>query len=54
LFFDCVVARQAWQLVSAVVGFSVRSDYESMARLWLCNKKFGSVNIISSAVCWAL
>jgi hypothetical protein len=54
LFFECVVARQAWQLVSKVAGFSVGADYESMARLWLCNKKFGGVNIISSAVCWAL
>jgi hypothetical protein len=30
--FDCVVAKQAWELVSEVVGFSISSDFESVAK----------------------
>jgi hypothetical protein len=33
-----------------VVGFHIGSDFESMAKCWLCNKKFRIVNMISSAV----
>jgi hypothetical protein len=54
LFFDCVVARQAWLMVSEMAGFSLGGDYESIAKLWLCTKKFGVINTVSSAVCWAL
>jgi hypothetical protein len=25
-----------------------------MAKHWLCNKKFGTVNVFSSALCWGL
>jgi hypothetical protein len=50
LFFDCVVARRAWELVSQAIGVQVGSDFESIAKLWLCNKKFGVVNIVTSVV----
>jgi hypothetical protein len=51
LFFECVVAKQSWLIVSEIVGFSIGMDYESVAKRWLCNKKFVIVNVISSAVC---
>jgi hypothetical protein len=45
-----VVARRIWELVYQGIGVRVGSDFESMAKLWLCNKKFGVVNVVSSAV----
>jgi hypothetical protein len=51
LFFDYVVAKQAWCMLTKVIGFNVGLDYESLAKCWLCNKKFGVVNILSSVVC---
>jgi hypothetical protein len=49
-----VVAKRAWQLVSESIGFQVGVDYESITKLWLCNKKFGVINMITSAVYWCL
>jgi hypothetical protein len=37
-----------------VVGFRLDSDYESIAKLWLCSKKFGVINIVSSTACWCI
>jgi hypothetical protein len=54
LFFDCIVASQAWSLISEVFHIQIGVDYESMAKHWLCNKKFGTVNAFSSALCWGL
>jgi hypothetical protein len=54
LFFDCLVARQTWVVISEAIGFQIGQDFESVAKRWLCNKKFGLVNMISSAVCWSL
>jgi hypothetical protein len=51
LFFRCVAASQAWSVVSEIVGFSIGTNFESMARCWLCNKKYGIVNVIFSTVC---
>jgi hypothetical protein len=54
LLFECVVVKRAWELISQVAGFELGSNYESIAKLWLCNKKFGVINIVSSAVCWSI
>jgi hypothetical protein len=54
LFFDCVVARQAWIAVFEVTGFKIGIDFESMAKCWLCNSGFGVVNMLSLAICWAI
>jgi hypothetical protein len=54
LLFHCVVVKRAWDLVSEVLGSHLISDYESLAKLWLCNKKHGVLNIVCSAVCWGL
>jgi hypothetical protein len=41
-------------VVSDVLGYDIGSDYESVAKKWLCNTKFGVANVISSPVCWGL
>jgi hypothetical protein len=54
LFYDCVVAKRVWDAISEVVGFQIGLNFESMARCQLCNKKYGVVNMITSAACWSL
>jgi hypothetical protein len=49
-----VIARRAWELVSQVIGVQTGSDFESIAKMWLCNKIFGVINIVTSAVCWGI
>jgi hypothetical protein len=51
LFFSCVVAKRAWEMLSVVLGVQVGSSYESIAKLWFCNKKYGICNVFTSAVC---
>jgi hypothetical protein len=50
LLYDCVVAKRDWRLVFESVGFQVGSNYESVTKLWLCNRRFDCVNMITSAV----
>jgi hypothetical protein len=38
-------------MLSVVLGVQVESDYESIAKMWLCNKKIGICNVFTSAVC---
>jgi hypothetical protein len=54
LFFQCIVAKRIWSLISEAVGFKIGSSFESMANSWLCNKRFGVANIVSSTVYWSL
>jgi hypothetical protein len=54
LFFGCVVAQRTWQVISQVLGVEIGAYYESIARLWLCNKKYEVANIVTSAVCWSI
>jgi hypothetical protein len=49
LFFECVVAKQASKLISEADGFHTGTNFESVMKCWLCNKKFGVVNMITSA-----
>jgi hypothetical protein len=37
-----------------VLGIQVGDGYESVAKLWLCNKKYGVCNVFTSALCWSL
>jgi hypothetical protein len=54
LLFKCVVARKAWEVIYEVLGVQIKSSYESVAGKWLCNKRFGVVNMFYSVVCWSL
>jgi hypothetical protein len=48
------MAKRTWQVISQVLGVEMGSDYESVARLWLCNKKHGVTNMVTSAVFWSI
>jgi hypothetical protein len=51
----CVVARRVWEEISQIIGFEIGPNFESVARCWLCNnKKFGIVNMITSAMFWSV
>jgi hypothetical protein len=54
LFFECVVTKRAYKIVSEALKVNVGSDYEFVAKLWLCNKKFGITNMVTTALCWSL
>jgi hypothetical protein len=41
-------------MISQVLCVDIGFDYESIARLWLCNKKHGVTNIVTSAVFWCI
>jgi hypothetical protein len=53
-FFECCVATVMWRNLSEICGKEIRGDFESIASLWLCSKKFKTLNIYTSAVLWAL
>jgi hypothetical protein len=46
-----VVANRVWEAITGVVGFQIGLNFESMAKCWLCNKKYGVVNMISAGSC---
>jgi hypothetical protein len=54
LFYGCVIAKRAWWVVSKLIGFQAGIDYESIVKLCLCNKKYGVINMITSAMYWCL
>jgi hypothetical protein len=54
LFFDCVVAKKIWEEISEILGFEIGRDYEAVAKCWLCNKRFGAVNVVTSTICWCI
>ena len=54
LFFHCCVAKNVWESVSFWLTRTVGTDFESVASLWIANKKFMVCNIVSSAVIWVL
>ena len=39
LFFDCVVLRQIWSMISECLGVNI-DDNTSVAAMWLSNKYF--------------
>lgn len=53
LFFECVVARQTWSIVESLFQVSI-VKFESVASLWLCDKKYLHLIVITYAVLWGL
>jgi hypothetical protein len=41
-------------VISRIIGVQSGDSYESVAKLWLCNKKFGVINMGTSVVCWSI
>jgi hypothetical protein len=48
------VARSLWSVESEIMQVSVGTDFESVAKLWLGEKKYEVVNTCTSAVIWTL
>jgi hypothetical protein len=54
LFFDCVVARQVWSVIFECLELNCNICFESVATLWLSNKKHIVTNMFTSAALWGL
>jgi hypothetical protein len=54
LFFECCIAKMMWCQLCEICNKVVGADFESVARLWLCDKKFKALNICTTAVLWFL
>jgi hypothetical protein len=46
------VSRFAWKNLSDILNISVGHDFESVAKLWLQNKKCRLVNLCTAARLW--
>lgn len=49
LFFECVVAKQVWSMISELLDLEIGSGFESIGSRWLSNKRFLVHNMFSSA-----
>jgi hypothetical protein len=54
LFFECCVVSSTWDIVSEMLGFRVGVDFESIAKLWLMDKKCKFINIFTVVILWCL
>jgi hypothetical protein len=43
-----------WQNVTEITGVDVGSDFESVAKRWLSDKKYIALNVLTTAVFWTL
>jgi hypothetical protein len=54
LFFDCCVAKVFWKQIAEVCGKSLGTDFESVAKWWLHDKKMKTTNVCTTAALWAI
>jgi hypothetical protein len=54
LSFDCCIARWLWNELSEILEFPIGSDFESLGTMWLSNKRFKTVNALTSATLWTI
>ena len=54
LFFDCLVSSIIWEKVSLFFGIKLGSDFMSIARFWVTNKRHSALNAICAAVLWGI
>src|SRR4051812_38527648 len=57
LFFDCInyiVAKQIWQTISSFFKIVVGSNYLSVAKFWVANKKHAVLDPVCAATLWCL
>ena len=54
LFFDCFVAKLIWPVIHELFGVQVGNDLESVARWWISNSKNSALNVVCTAILWAL
>jgi hypothetical protein len=53
LLFGCI-AQCFWSVISEIIGFSIVSDFESMAKWWLREERYNDVNVLGVAVLWTI
>jgi hypothetical protein len=49
LFFECCVAKVFWQTISEITNVKLGSDFESVAKLWINQKRHGVTNVCAAA-----
>jgi hypothetical protein len=54
VFFECVVAKQCWSILSDIIGCRVGANMCDVGKFWLSNKRHVLVNVVSSAVIWSI
>jgi hypothetical protein len=54
LFFECCVAKLFWSWVEEITRRCVEADFESVASLWLHDKKCRPLNVLCSAIMWTI
>jgi hypothetical protein len=54
LLFGCCVDRVMWCNLAEILGKNLGNDFESIARYWLCYKKYKTVNICTTMILWTL
>jgi hypothetical protein len=52
--FECYVAKNIWNVCSELFDKNIGTDFESVARWWLCDKNFKVLNICTTAVMWSI
>ncbi|WVZ69867.1 hypothetical protein U9M48_018590 [Paspalum notatum var. saurae] len=51
LFFECMVSRNMWKVVSEALGVSVENNFLAIGRMWLSNKKLEVLENLDLASC---
>jgi hypothetical protein len=54
LFFDCCVVKVFWKQIVEVCGKSLGTDFQSVAKWWLHDKKIKTTNVCTTAALWAI
>ena len=54
LFFNCVVAKQLWSILSEILNRQVGTYFVSVGTMWISNRKFIVENIFCATALWGL
>jgi hypothetical protein len=54
LFFEYVVAKQCWRLMSEILNVRIENSLADIGSLWFSSKRNVVVNIITSATLWCI
>ena len=48
------MAKLIWPVIHELFGVQVGNDFESVARWWISNSKNSALNVVCTAILWAL
>jgi hypothetical protein len=54
LFFECCMAKAFWHIISEITNVDLGSDFESVAKLWIIQKRLGVTNVCTASAFWSL